>query len=148
MDTSLSVYAGAIGAAIWGAFRYQKLAMRGSAWTANVPLPGGNLPGADFQAFLAGLQGRYPGFDPEFVRALARRHGTIADVILDGARAEADLGQQLGAGLTEREVLHMRDREWARTAEDILWRRTKAALHLSVEAREQAAAAIDRILRG
>ncbi len=123
------------------------LAKAGPAWTATAPLPGGDLPGADFPAYLAGLQRRYPGFDVAFLRALARRHGTIADVILDGARTEADLGQNLSASLTEREVLHMRDREWARTAEDILWRRTKVGLHLSVKAREKAATAIEQILQ-
>ncbi len=124
------------------------LATTGPAWTANAPLPGGDLPGADFPAYLAGLQHGYPGFNPEFLRALARRHGTISDVILKGARTFADLGQNLGASLTEREVLHMRDREWALNAEDILWRRTKVGLHLSAEARDQAATAITRILRG
>ena len=120
----------------------------GPAWTASAPLPGGDIPGGDFAAYLAGLQRRKPGFDAGFLRRLARRHGTIAETILGGARTEADLGQQFGAGLTEREVIHMRDREWAMTPHDVLWRRSKAGLHLAPAALEQATRDIGRLLSG
>jgi glycerol-3-phosphate dehydrogenase len=56
------------------------------------------------------------------------------------------MGQHFGAGLTEREVIHLRDREWARTAEDVLWRRTKIGLHLTPAERDTAARAIGELL--
>ena len=124
------------------------LAKVGPAWTAKAPLPGGDIPGGDFAAYLADLQRRKPGFDPEYLRRLARRHGTIADAILADARSEADLGQHFGAGLTEREVVHMRDREWAKSPQDVLWRRSKAGLHLTPAALEQATRDVERLLAG
>ena len=122
------------------------LAKVGPAWTATAVLPGGDIPGGDFAAYLADLQQRKSGFDADFLRGLARRHGSIAEHILADARTPADLGQHLGAGLTEREVVHMRDHEWARTADDVLWRRSKAGLHLGPAARESASRAIERLL--
>ena len=122
------------------------LAKVGPAWTAGAALPGGDIPGGDFARYLADLQRRHPGFDANFLRGLARRHGTIAETILADARSPADLGRDLGAGLTEREVLHMRDHEWARTPEDILWRRSKAGLHLAPAALATATRAIEQLL--
>lgn len=116
------------------------------AWTATAPLPGGEFDGADFSAFLQGLQRRYPGFDAPPLHRLARRHGSNADRILDGARQPADLGADLGYGLTEREVAYLRDHEWAVTADDVLWRRTKVGLHLTPADRERAVEAITRCL--
>jgi glycerol-3-phosphate dehydrogenase len=119
----------------------------GPAWTENAPLPGGDIPNADFDAWLADLQRRLAGFDPAFLRRLARRHGTAALGIIGEARDFAGMGQHFGAGLTEREVLHLRDREWARTAEDVLWRRTKVGLHLAPPERDAAARALDALLQ-
>ena len=67
-----------------------------------------------------------------------RRHGTHAQ---RGARGggDADLGEDFGAGLCEREVRYFVAREWAQTAEDVLWRRTKAGLHLTATQREAVA---------
>lgn len=118
----------------------------GPAWTENAPLPGGDMPGADFDAWLADLQRRLPAFDPAFLRRLARRHGTAVLGIVGDARDMAGMGHHFGAGLTEREVLHLKDREWARTAEDVLWRRTKIGLHLTPAERETAARAIEKML--
>ena len=118
----------------------------GPAWTAHAPLPGGDMPNADFDAWLADLQRGLPGFDPVFLRRLARRHGTVTRDIIGDARDVGGMGQHFGAGLTEREVLHLRDREWARTAEDVLWRRTKVGVHLSPAERDAAAHAIDELL--
>ena len=67
---------------------------------------------------------------------LARSYGTRAFTILDGARSAADLGRQFGAGLSEREVDYLMREEWAMTAEDVLWRRSKLGLGLT---REEAA---------
>ena len=107
-------------------------AMRG-AWTAGTPLPGGELP-AGFEAFAeVELAHRYPWLPDELRRALARRHGTNAHKILENARSLADMGACFGAELFAREVDYLIEREWARTAEDILYRRTKTGLHLTAE---------------
>jgi glycerol-3-phosphate dehydrogenase len=118
----------------------------GAAWTAQRPLPGGALDGS-FDAFVARLVTQHPGFDAHLLRRLARRHGALVEEVIDGARSSRDLGADLGMGLSEREVVYMRDHEWARTAEDVLWRRTKAGLHLSATERDRAAQRIEMLLR-
>jgi glycerol-3-phosphate dehydrogenase len=105
----------------------------GMSWTAGTPLPGGNLPGGDFDAFLAALAVRHPGFPAPMLRRLARAYGTRAERILGEATSPADLGEDFGAGLTAAEVDYLVREEWAREAEDILWRRSKLALHLPPE---------------
>ena len=118
----------------------------GDAWTRGSPLPGGDIAGGDFDHFLARLHGRYPRFAHEHLRRLARRHGTIALDILGDARVPADMGRHFGAGLTEREVAHFKQREWARTPEDVLWRRSKTGLHLQPAERRVAERAIAELL--
>ncbi|MBN9023988.1 MAG: glycerol-3-phosphate dehydrogenase, partial [Rhizobiales bacterium] len=58
-------------------------------------------------------------------------YGTRAHTIVSGARAMADLGTVFGGDLTEAEVRYLMQEEWAATAEDILWRRTKLGLRLT-----------------
>jgi glycerol-3-phosphate dehydrogenase len=103
--------------------------MRG-AWTATAPLPGSDF--TDRQEALRALGERYPGLDAEVLRGVFQRHGTAAIKVL----GDGELGEHYGAGLTEREVRYFVEAEWARSAEDVLWRRTKAGLHL--DARQQA----------
>ena len=105
-------------------------------WTATAPLPGGDLPGADFDGFLAKLQRAKPWLPADLARRLARAYGSRVDRILGGASDLAGLGQDFGGGLTEAEVIYLRDQEWARTAEDVLWRRSKLGLHVPAGARE------------
>jgi glycerol-3-phosphate dehydrogenase len=76
----------------------------------------------------------------ELVEGVVRRHGSRAQAILGGARRPGDLGLHFGAGLTQREVEHLVTEEWAETAEDVLWRRTKAGLHMEPAEREAVAA--------
>jgi len=66
-----------------------------------------------------------------------RRHGSLVEEIIGDGRVERDLGRNFGGGLYERELDHLVRHEWAREAEDVLWRRTKCGLHMS--AAEQAA---------
>ena len=81
---------------------------------------------------LAGeLCGDAPAIDLALARRLVRAYGTEAVLVVGGAQDMADLGRQFGHGLTEAEVRHMIEREWARTAEDVLWRRTKLGLRFS-----------------
>lgn len=118
----------------------------GKPWTAREALPGGDIPNLDFDGFLTSLDARYPAFPPAFLRQLARRHGTSITRILDTAHVPADLGRDFGGGLTEREVIYLRDHEWARRPDDILWRRTKTGLLLSPEALVETRAALAEIL--
>jgi glycerol-3-phosphate dehydrogenase len=122
----------------------QKLApfypgMKG-AWTRAAPLPGGDLPDADFDAFLADLRARFPFLPPPLARHYARLYGTRAAALLDGARGIADLGRHFGGLFYEREADYLIRAEWARTAEDVLERRTKHYLHLTAAERDAFAA--------
>lgn len=101
----------------------------GKSWTAATPLPGGDIPAADFTAFLRGLQAKYPFLPPDLAYRLARAYGTRAPRILGDATALAGLGRDFGGGLTQAEVNYLVAHEWARTAEDILRRRSKLAYH-------------------
>jgi glycerol-3-phosphate dehydrogenase len=116
------------------------------AWTATTPLPGGNLGDGGLSGFMGRLCRRRKGFEPAFLRTLARRYGSLIDEVLGDARSEPDLGAALGAGLTEREVRYQAASEWARTPEDVLWRRTKCGLHMSDDERSLAAEKIAAIL--
>ena len=118
----------------------------GPAWTAGAILPGGDLGDGGLSGFIARLCGKRPGFDPAFLARLARRYGTLVAEVLGEARKEADLGTSLGWGLSEREVVYLREREWAREADDVLWRRTKCGLHMTAEERTAAASKIAKLL--
>jgi len=97
------------------------------AWTGTAPLPGGDL--ATFPDFLADLMARRPWLPAALARRLSRAYGTRVERVLGNAGSMADLGEDLGAELTGREVDYLVETEWAETAEDILWRRSKLGLH-------------------
>jgi glycerol-3-phosphate dehydrogenase len=103
----------------------------GAAWTQSAPLPGGDFPPDGAPALRAELQRRYHFLAEPTVRRLVRSYGTLAIDMLGDAQGAGDLGQDFGAGLSEREVGWLIRTEWARTAEDVLWRRTKLGLRLS-----------------
>lgn len=103
-------------------------------WTEREPLPGGAMP--HFNAFRDEMHQRYSGLGRELVAGVVRRHGSLAPTVLGEAHDPHDLGRHFGAGLTEREVDYMRSREWAITAEDVLWRRSKCGLHMDEAERE------------
>jgi glycerol-3-phosphate dehydrogenase len=102
-------------------------------WTSWAALPGGDMPGGDFATWAAAFSTRYPFLDAELVRRLCSAYGTRVEALLDGVTSAADLGKDFGAGLTEREVDYLVQNEWAVTAEDILWRRTKLGLRAGRE---------------
>ncbi|ESZ32638.1 glycerol-3-phosphate dehydrogenase [Mesorhizobium sp. L2C066B000] len=120
------------------------LGKRGKPWTANAPLPGGDFPATGFDVQVAKLKSAFPFLDQRLARRLTRLYGTRAQVLLGLAKSNADLGRNFGADLYEAEVRYLSENEWALTAEDVLWRRTKRGLHLS---REQASA-LDEFMRG
>ena len=103
----------------------------GDPWTANAPLPGGNFKVTDRDQLVAELLGDYPFLDARWALRLIKGYGTEARVILGDARAATDLGQGFGATLTEAEVNWLMSREYARTADDVVWRRTKLGLRLA-----------------
>ncbi len=101
-----------------------------TAWTERATLPGGDLPDADFAAYLSELQAARPWLPEALARRLARAYGTRVEALLGSARGLTDLGEDLGGGLHEAEADYLMKREWALSAEDILWRRSKIGLHL------------------
>ncbi len=105
-------------------------------WTKSEPLPGGDMPRGDVNACGRELAARYPGLPAEVRDALLHRHGTRASRVLGDARTTADLGTHFGHTLYAAEVDYFVAQEWARAAEDILWRRTKCGLHLTAAQRD------------
>jgi glycerol-3-phosphate dehydrogenase len=100
-------------------------------WTGEVSLPGGDFAFDAVDAKVVELQRAYPFLAPEHALRLVRAYGTRAPEILTTARAMHDLGTAFGASLTEAEVRYLVDHEWAQTAEDIIWRRSKLGLHMT-----------------
>jgi glycerol-3-phosphate dehydrogenase len=107
-----------------------RLGIDGPSWTAKEPLPGGDIPGGNFEAFFADLAAAYPFLPPDQARRLARAYGTRASKLLGQARRMTDLGEDFGAGLTQAEIDYLATHEFARTPEDVLWRRSKLGLHV------------------
>ncbi len=115
------------------------IGVKGAPWTATAPLPGGEFPVAAFNAELRRLSGDYPFLHSRHAERLFRLYGRTASTILAGAKSYDDLGECFGHDLYEAEVRHLVDREWAMTAEDVLWRRTKLGLYLDDNQKEQVA---------
>jgi glycerol-3-phosphate dehydrogenase len=115
----------------------------GTAWTADgSTLPGGEFSragdsSAGFDRFLHGVIRRYPWLPGGQALRYARAYGTRVDVILDGANCLRDLGEPFGADLYACEVDYLVREEWARTVEDVLWRRSKLGLRLNASERER-----------
>ncbi len=107
-----------------------KLGIQGPSWTGTAPLPGGDLPGADFPRFLADFQAAYPFLPPALAHRLARAYGTRVTALLGQAKGLAALGTDFGGGLTQAELAYLRQHEFAQTPQDVLWRRSKLGLHV------------------
>jgi len=101
-------------------------------WTKGAALPGGDFPVTGFESLVADLARDFGFLPPTTLRRLARVYGTRVRSLLEGCHAMAELGQCFGADLYEREVAWLMDEEWATTADDILWRRSKLGLRFSV----------------
>lgn len=100
-------------------------------WTAGVALPGGDFPVDGFAREVAKLKEAYGFLTDRWATRLVRAYGTDAPVLLGEAKTASDLGQDFGATLTEVEVRWLMDHEFARHAEDVVWRRSKLGLRLS-----------------
>ncbi|MEC9342523.1 MAG: glycerol-3-phosphate dehydrogenase [Pseudomonadota bacterium] len=100
-------------------------------WTAGVALPGGDFGVDQVDRLVRELRQAHPFVDEKQARRLVRAYGTEAAVMLSGARERPDLGRDFGAGLSEAEVRWLMTHEWARSAEDVVWRRSKLGLAMT-----------------
>ncbi|MGF1475957.1 MAG: glycerol-3-phosphate dehydrogenase [Geminicoccaceae bacterium] len=108
----------------------------GQRWTAGAPLPGGAMAGADYDHWFTDFTKRHPWLPEPLARHYGRAYGTRADELLSGAGSLAELGRHFGALFYQREAEWLVAREGARTAEDMLFRRTKHGIFLSDAERE------------
>ncbi|RGP41344.1 Glycerol-3-phosphate dehydrogenase [Altererythrobacter insulae] len=112
----------------------------GESWTGSTALPGGNIDPARFDTFFAESMSKFPWFGPEGVRRLCRAYGTNIDAILGKANGLEDLGEHFGSDLYEAELRYLVENEFALSAEDVLWRRSKLGLHLDKAASDRVSA--------
>ncbi len=105
-------------------------------WTATEILPGGDM-GLDFEAYLADFKKQYSWLDEKVAHHYVRHYGSKAHEIVKEASSMETLGQYMGDICYEAELTYVRDKEWAQTAEDYLWRRTKTGLHFAEETQNQ-----------
>ena len=113
---------------------------RAAGWTGTAALPGGDFPIDGFDALLAQTRARYPFLPPALARRLLRAYGTRIATLLAGA---AELGRNFGADLREAEVRYLIAHEFAQSADDIVWRRSKLGLRLTPDQ----IAALDRFVK-
>jgi len=107
-------------------------------WTRDAVLPGGDLDAAPaagsgqgrLAAFVEALNVQYGWMPPRVLRRMAGAYGTRVHAVLGSAQRLADLGEPIAEGLYEAELDYLVAREWAASAEDVLWRRSKLGLHL------------------
>jgi len=100
-------------------------------WTAGVALPGGDFPVDGADDLIARLQREFGFLDAYWAQRLIKAYGTDAWLILENSVSVDDLGQVFGTSLTEREVAWLMDKEYAQTAQDVVWRRSKLGLRMS-----------------
>jgi glycerol-3-phosphate dehydrogenase len=112
-------------------------------WTAHSPLPGGDFPYDGIEARVEATQRSWPFLTPDHVRRLTRAYGTRVANVLKTASSLDELGTRFGADLTAAEVRYLMTKEWAETADDVLWRRSKLGLRLS----DVQSAALDRFMQ-
>jgi glycerol-3-phosphate dehydrogenase len=116
------------------------LGLKRGAWTHGAFLPGGDLsawigppqrPDTDFAHFVQALARRHPELPADLCRRLAHGYGARVEQLLAGG----NLGAEVAPGLFEAELAYLHRNEWARSADDVLWRRTKLGLHLNAAQR-------------
>jgi glycerol-3-phosphate dehydrogenase len=88
------------------------------------------MPDADFEGFLAQMRARYAWLEPALLHRYARAYGTRMNRLLEGCANVVDLGEQVLPGLYAKELHYLRAAEFARTAQDVLYRRSKLGVHL------------------
>lgn len=116
-------------------------------WSATQALPGGDIPNADLDHFIETTAQRYPWLAPPLLHDYARNYGTQIHTLIGDANTMAELGQHFGGPLYQREVEYLIEHEWAFSADDILWRRSKKGLHVPKGTELALQAFIDNYLR-
>lgn len=99
-------------------------------WTEKVPLPGGDIENGDMPAYIARQKKRYPFLPEDLIERYAQSYGTRMDILLNDVENIKAMGRDFGGGLYEAEILYLVTYEFAKSVEDILWRRSKLGLHL------------------
>ena len=117
------------------------LQVRAAPWTVRALLPGGDLsgwiepsgrPDADIARFQHALSVRQPELTPALCRRWSRSYGSLVQRLLEDP---GGLGPEVAPGLYEAELRYLCDHEWAREADDVLWRRSKLGLHYNAKER-------------
>ena len=93
------------------------------------PLPGGDIPGGDMASYKTAQAAKYKFLPDDLLDRYIHTYGTRMDLMLENVRDIKSMGRDFGSGLYEREIMYLIEHEFAKTAEDILWRRTKLGLH-------------------
>ncbi|MEA2983976.1 MAG: glycerol-3-phosphate dehydrogenase [Alphaproteobacteria bacterium] len=106
------------------------------AWTKGTPLPGGDFAWDALEGQVAKAQQTWPFLEEDHARRLVQAYGTRIDRVLGAAKSAEELGTRFGADLTEAEVRYLMQHEWAESADDVLWRRSKLGLLFSDEQKE------------
>jgi glycerol-3-phosphate dehydrogenase len=119
---------------------------KAAGWSGGNKLPGGDFPVTGQEALTRSLAALYPFLAARHVQRLAGAYGTRASIVLGSAKSSADLGQSFGTDLTEAEVRYLMDEEWATTADDVLWRRSKLGLRTSPEQKASLAAFMAEVM--
>jgi glycerol-3-phosphate dehydrogenase len=104
---------------------------RSTPWTAHSALPGGDFVYDGIDTLVARAQRTWPFLAEDHVRRLVHAYGTRVDNVLKAVTGPADLGVRFGADLTAAEVRYLMSKEWAQTADDVLWRRSKLGLRFT-----------------
>ena len=102
----------------------------GPNWTAGVSLPGGDFPVDGVGALIQDLRQNYPFLDEFWARRLVKAYGTDARLILGDAKSTGDMGKGFVGTLTEREIVWLMEKEYACTAQDVVWRRSRLGLRM------------------
>jgi glycerol-3-phosphate dehydrogenase len=116
---------------------------KGPVWTAKSTLPGGNFPAEGYNAEVQKLCRKYPFLETRHAARLVRQYGTCCYLLLSDAASTGDLGQNFGDDLYALEVDYLCRYEWAMTAEDVLWRRTKMGLRTTADDNARLAAYLE-----
>jgi len=106
---------------------------KGNPWTGDTHLPGGDFPIGGMNDNVQKLRGEYPFLDQVYLSRLMRTYGTRTRTLLQGMKEKKQLGEHFGGQLFQKEVEYLIDNEWARSEEDILFRRTKQGIKFSPE---------------
>jgi len=105
--------------------------MIGKPWTHHAHLPGGDFALQQKDELIAQFRWDFPFLDEDQVRRMFKSYGTQATEMLHGITTTKEMGKHFGSGLTGIEVKWLMDKEWAQTAEDVVWRRSKLGLRLT-----------------